>query len=35
MREKREQLVTCLKQLIEALEGMEHGTANDTLEAEH
>jgi hypothetical protein len=35
MREKCEQLVTCLKQLIEALEGMEHGTANDPLEAEH
>lgn len=35
MREKCEQLVICLKQLIEALEGMEHDTANDSLEAEH
>lgn len=35
MREKCEQFVICLKQLIEALEGMEHDTANDSLEAEH
>jgi hypothetical protein len=35
MREKCEQLVTCLKQLIEALEGMGHGTINDTLETQH
>lgn len=35
MREKCEQLVMCLKHLIEALEGMEHDTANDSLEAEH
>jgi hypothetical protein len=35
MREKCEQLVTCLKQLIEALEGMGHVTSNDTLETQH
>jgi hypothetical protein len=35
MREKCEQLVICLKQLIEVLEGMEHDAANDPLEAEH
>lgn len=35
MREKCEQLMACLKQLIEALEGMEYGTTKDTLEAEH
>lgn len=35
MREKCEQLVTCLNHLIEALEGMERGTINDSLEAQH
>ena len=35
MREKCEQLVTCLNHLIEALEGVEHGTASDTLEAKY
>jgi hypothetical protein len=35
MREKCEQLVTCLNHLIEALEGMDHGTINDSLEAQH
>jgi hypothetical protein len=35
MHEKCEQRVYCLKQLIEALEGMEHGTTKDTLEAKY
>jgi len=35
MHEKCEQLMICLKQLIEALEGMEHDTANGPLEAEY
>jgi hypothetical protein len=34
MREKCEQLVTCLKQLIEALEGMGHVRSNDSLETQ-
>ncbi len=33
MREKCEQLVTCLKQLIEILEEMSYGTTNTILEA--
>jgi len=35
MREKCEQLVPCLKPLIEALEGMGHVTSNDTLETQY
>jgi len=33
MREKCEQLVTCLKQLIEILEEMSYGTTNTILDA--
>lgn len=35
MHEKCEQLVTCLKQLIEAMEGMGHVTSNDSLETQY
>ena len=35
MREKCEQLVICLNHLIEALEGMNHGTINDSLETQY
>jgi|GEM_PF-2158727 len=35
MREKCEQLVTGLKPLIEALEGMGHVTSNDSLATQH
>jgi hypothetical protein len=35
MHEKCEQLVTCLTQLIEALEGMDHVRSNDSLETQY
>jgi hypothetical protein len=35
MREKREQLIMCLKQLIVALEGTDHDTSNHSLETQY
>jgi hypothetical protein len=35
MREKCEQLMTCLKQLIEALEGMDNATSDNSLGTQH